>query len=209
MDSWAARRPGDKILYRDVGRNPPPFIDEDFIAASFTPTDERTVEMRAKLTISDELIDELEAADLIVLATPMYNYGMPAQLKAWVDQVIRINRTFTFDLGRGDWPLAPVLGGKTLVLLTSSGEFGFDPGGVRGSMDHLATHIATLAGYLGVAATHNVAVEYQEFGDQRHELSLARARVAVPALAIALSTTVSADSSVAAQHPSRLPEASR
>lgn len=78
------------------------------------------------LALSDELVDELERAEVLVLGTPMYNYGMPTALKGWVDHVIRINRTFSFDLARGDFPLRPILSGKTLVLLTSSGEFGFD-----------------------------------------------------------------------------------
>lgn len=186
VETWSAERPGDPVVHRDVGRDPPPFVDERWIAASFTPTSARTAEMRDALAVSDELIAELETADVIVLATPMYNYGLPTQLKAWVDQVIRVERTFSFDLARGDWPLAPVLGGKSLVLLTSSGEFGFAPGGVRSAMNHLDTHIDTLAGYLGVASTHHVAVEYQEFGDARHERSLSDARAAVPTLARAL-----------------------
>ncbi len=65
--------------------------------------------MRATLAYSDSAIAELVAADLIVLGTPMYNYGMPSALKAWVDQVIRVGRTFSFDLARGDWPLEPLL----------------------------------------------------------------------------------------------------
>ena len=109
----------------------------------------------------------------------MHNYGMPTALKAWVDHVIRIGRTFSFDLERGDFPLRPILSGKHLALLTSAGEFGFEPGGVREAMNHLDTHIRAIQHYLGIAQTHHVAIEYQEFGDQRHKQSVDAALAAI------------------------------
>jgi len=117
----------------------------------------------------------LARADVIVIATPMYNYGMPAALKAWFDQVIRIDETFSFDLARGDWPLEPALSGKRLVVLTSSGEFGFETGGIRETRNHLQPHILTCSRYLGVEEHHFISIEYQEFGDSRHERSRTRA----------------------------------
>lgn len=182
MVEWMRRRPADRVIGRDVGRNPPPFIDEAWIAAAFTDPDARTAAQRAALAVSDELIAELEAADILVVATPMYNYGLPAALKAWVDQVVRIGRSFSFDLARGDYPIEPTLSGKTMVLLTASGEFGFTGGGPRAGMNHLDPHLRTLAPYLGGDAIHHVAIEYQEFGDERHAASVARAHAAVPEL---------------------------
>ena len=120
----------------------------------------------------------------------MYNYGMPAHLKAWVDQVIRVGRTFSFDLARGDWPLEPILSGKTMVLLTSCGEFGFGLGGIREGMNHLDTHLRTASRYLGVGEIHHLAIEYQEFGDERHARSVARAHAARPALVEQLAAVV-------------------
>ena len=183
VDAWLAHRSGDKVLRRNVGLQPPPFVTESWIAAAFTRPDARSPAMAAELALSDMYLDELEQADVIVMGTPMYNYGMPAHLKAWFDQVIRVGRTFSFDLARGDWPLEPVLGGKTLVLLTSSGEFGFEVGGVRESWNHLGAHIQTCAHYLGVSETHHVGIEYQEFGDERHERSIGDAHAEVTLLA--------------------------
>jgi len=183
IDEWQARRPLDRVLERDVGFAAPPLLNEDWISAAFTPAAERTREQRARLALSDRLINELRRADLLLLATPMYNYGMPAALKAWVDQVIRVDETFSFDRSRGDWPLEPTLEGKALVLLTSSGEFGFEQGGVRSHMDHLTPHLATCAPFLGVNSLHRVGVEYQEFADGRHRRSLARAYAEVSRLA--------------------------
>jgi len=65
------------------------------------------------VALSDILIGELVQSEIIVITTPMYNYGMPASLKAWFDQVIRINKTFSFDLARGDKPIEPIQNGKT------------------------------------------------------------------------------------------------
>ncbi|WP_120075919.1 FMN-dependent NADH-azoreductase [Aurantiacibacter odishensis] len=180
LQGWQARRPHDEIVLRDVGSNPPPFITEDWIAAAFAT--ERSSSQEALLALSDELIAEVASADILVMATPMYNYGMPAALKAWFDQVVRVDKTFTFDLARGDAPLEPVFAGKTLVLLTSWGEFGFAPGGLNEGRDSLTPHVRTASRYLGVEAFHHVGIEYQEFGDERFQASRDAAYAAIDPL---------------------------
>lgn len=167
--------PDEEIIYRDVGALPPAFISHEWIGAVFTPENKRTEQQKQLLSQSDTLIDELVRADLIVISTPMYNYGMPAALKAWFDQVVRVNKTFTFDLSRGDFPLEPTLSGKTLVLITSAGEFGFFKGGIRQEMNHLGPHIKVLSKYLGVQTFYEINSEYQEFNDTRHQNSYANA----------------------------------
>lgn len=183
VEAWVERDDNTQVITRDVGGNPPPFVTEAWIAAVFTPDEQMTPEKREEIRLSDELIDEIDRADVIVIGTPMYNYGMPASLKSWFDNVIRIGKTFTFDLDRGDYPLEPIMGGKKLVILSSRGEFGFGPGGVRENMNHLDTHIQTCAHYLGVNETHVISIDYQEFSDARHEASIADAFDAVPVLA--------------------------
>lgn len=182
VDAWIERDDKTLVITRDVGHKPPPFVTEEWIAAVFTPEAHMTPEKREEIRLSDELIDEIDRADVIVMGTPMYNYGMPASLKSWFDKVIRIGKTFTFDLARGDYPLEPIMSGKKLVILSSRGEFGFGPGGVREKMNHLDTHIQTCAHYLGVSETHVISIDYQEFGDARHEASIADAFDAVPVL---------------------------
>ncbi|MGV6874787.1 FMN-dependent NADH-azoreductase [Pseudochelatococcus sp. B33] len=179
-DLWRSARPQDRIIHRDVGLNPPPAMSQDWIAAAFTAPDRRTAAMREMLAHSDELIDEIEQADVIVLGAPMYNYNMPASLKAWFDQIARIGRTFSFDLARGDFPIEPVLKGKRLVVLSSRGEFGF-AGGVRAHMNALDTGIAACAHYLGADAADiiTIAAEYEEFGGERREQALADAEAAI------------------------------
>lgn len=172
---WQSQLPQTRFIHRDLAAHPVDFIDQNWVGAAFTPEEKQTKAQTAILSLSNKLIDEVIQADTIVLSTPMYNYGMPATLKAWFDQVIRINKTFSFDLSRGDSPLRPILSGKQLVLITSSGEFGFELGGLREKMDHLHPHIHTLSHYLGVETEHTIRSEYQEFNDERHQASLERA----------------------------------
>ncbi|MBO2571407.1 NAD(P)H-dependent oxidoreductase [Shewanella algae] len=182
-DHWQAQNNLSEFIYRDLGDQAPPAITQDWIAAVFTPEEHQSTEQQRLLALSDCLIDELQRADIILISTPMYNYGMPAALKAWFDQVIRINRTFSFDLKRGDFPLRPILSGKKLVLVYSCGEFGFGEEGIRAGMNHLGPHIKTLSHYLGVEQFYEVRSEYQEFADERHQASVAAARDSLTELA--------------------------
>ena len=162
------------MLQRDVGIDHPPLVTEEWIAACFTPDEKQTPANKQALAYSDAAISELSLSDIIVIATPRYNYGMPAALKAWFDQVIRIRRTFSFDPAEKTWPLSPILHGKKLILISASGEFDFHPGGIREDWDHLEPHVRTCAHYIGVASAdiHHVSVEYQEFADERHDSSV-------------------------------------
>lgn len=171
-----------EIIHRDLSQYPPSFIDESFIGASFAKGELSKAE-QAVLRESDQLIDEVERADVIVIASPMYNYGMPAVLKAWFDQIIRINKTFSFDLARGENPIKPILSGKKVVLLSSWGEFNFKKGEPKYAFNHLSSHIEQLAPYLGADQFYEIASEYQEFGDERHQQSKEKAMLEVQTLA--------------------------
>ena len=181
-EHWQKARPNDNWIERDVGLKPPSAISEAWIAAAFKPVDQRTPAQVTALQESDELLAELEPADIIVIGTPMYNYGMPSALKAWIDQVIRIGRTFSFDLARGEQPIEPIQTGKILVILTASGEGGFGVGGLNAAGNHLDTAIVSASRLLGVSEHHVIRIEYQEFGDDRHQQSIKAAHAAIPQL---------------------------
>lgn len=187
---WLTSRPTDTVIKRDVGLNPPTAISESWIAAAFNLPEQRSPDQQAILKESDQFLAELEPADVIVIGTPMYNYGMPAALKAWIDQVIRVGRTFSFDLDRGTQPIEPILTGKTLVILSSSGEGGFEVGGAHAAMNHLDPAIVTASKLLGVSQHHVIRIEYQEFGDERHTQSIEAAHTAIPDLVQQLVTQV-------------------
>ncbi|TBW53371.1 hypothetical protein EZI54_15250 [Marinobacter halodurans] len=163
------------LIHRDVGKHPPSMLSEFWIESCFTKEDKRGYSHKQALLESDLLIDEVDKANLIVLSTPMYNYGMPATLKAWFDQVIRVNKTFDFDPARGESPLSPLLGGKSLIILWSCGEYGFREGENKAHMNHLTPHIRTASKYLGVEEIFEIQVEGQEFGDERHRQSRSEA----------------------------------
>lgn len=185
LESWKATNGSGKITIRDVGMNPPAAVTEEWIAAAFAEPTELTDEMQAILAESDAMIDEIIEADVIVLGAPMYNYSMPATLKAWFDLVARVGKTFSFDLARGDYPIEPILSGKTLVVLSSRGEFGFQKGGIREHMNALDPAISACAHYLGASAeeVHTIAIEYEEFKGDRWEQSVSQCQVAAAELA--------------------------
>ena len=186
--TFLAKAPETQVITRDVGATPIPAIDHRFIHAAFTPPDAREPWMNERLALSDELVAEVEAADILVMGVPMYNYGMPTALKGWIDQVARIGKTFSFDLARGDTPIEPILSGKRLVVLSARGEFGFAQGGVRAHLNSLDLGLAACAHYFGVASEDidTIAIEYQEFKDVRHQASVETAEARTGDLATKL-----------------------
>lgn len=105
---WLARGPGTRVIRRDLAAFPPSPVDERWIEAAFTRSGARSDQMNEVLAKSDLLVDELEAADLILIGAPMYNFGNPSPLKAWIDNSVRVGRTFDFDRSREGVPYWPV-----------------------------------------------------------------------------------------------------
>lgn len=184
VQRWLARRPHDPVRYRDIGRQPPPPVSGRWIQAAFTPPQRRDRWMHEELALSDALVDELLAADLIVAGVPMYNFGMPAQFKAWIDNIVRVGRTFGFDRTRPGEPYWPMLAGqgRRLVLLGARGDHGYDPGGRLAGINHVEAGVAAPLRYIGIEDTHSIAIEYDEFADARLQASIAAAEAAVDAL---------------------------
>lgn len=183
LDLWLAARPNDQVIYRDVGRNPPPPVSEEWIAAAFTKPEHETPRTKSALAVSDELTDELVRADIIIAGVPMYNFGVPAPMKAYIDNVVRVGRTFGFDPSRQDNPYWPMLTGKRMVLITARGDAGFSPGGHLAHMNHVEPYLKTVFSWMGVDDVATVAVEYDEFGGVSLAQSLASAELSLKWLA--------------------------
>ncbi|MGK4005804.1 NAD(P)H-dependent oxidoreductase [Sorangium sp. So ce1036] len=181
---WRAARPEDRIHHRDVGQDPPSPVTGRWIQAAFTKPELREPWMGEVLAESDALVDELIAADILVAGVPMYNFNVPAQFKAYIDNIVRVGRTFGFDRSRPGEPYWPLLSGhgKKLVILTSRGDHGYDKGGRIEAMNHVEPSIRTAFGYIGITDVDSVAVEYDEFGGDRLRASIARAELEVDAL---------------------------
>jgi len=188
VERWRSLRPADRVLYRDVGAAPPSPVSGRWIHAAFTPDAKREPWMREVLAESDALVDELLAADLIVAGVPMYNFGVPSGFKAYIDNIVRVGRTFGFDRSRVGEPYWPMLAqaGKQLVVLSSRGDHGYGVGERIAHMNHVEPAIRTAFGYIGITQMHGVAIEYDEFADARLQASIARAEAEVDGLVDAL-----------------------
>ena len=190
VSRWQSERPEDTVIYRDIGQNPPSFISHDWIASSFTPDALREPWMRDTLAESEQLVAELIAADILVIGTPLYNFGMPAALKAWLDQIIRPGRTVDIDQTNPIDPYIPRLADRPrhAIILTARGGIGFGPGGEMAHMNHLEPGLVTALGFIGITRVHTIAIEGQEIGGEVLAASVAEARSKLDALVGKLQT---------------------
>jgi FMN-dependent NADH-azoreductase len=143
--------------------SPPPPISEQWIAAAFASEELRTAEMRGALRVSDEFVDELFACDLYVLGLPMYNFSVPGVFKSYIDQIVRVGRTFSFHPEK-PLPYKGLMKGKAIVIVAARGDAGYGPDGPHGSQNHLEPYVADVFRFLGVANLKTVAVENDEYG---------------------------------------------
>jgi FMN-dependent NADH-azoreductase len=192
IERWTEARPEDRIIYRDVGQTPPQPVTGRWIHAAFTKPEQREPWMCEELAESDALVDELIEADVIVAGVPMYNFGPPAQFKAYIDNIVRVGRTFGFDRSRPGAPYWPLLSehGKRLVVLSSRGDYGYGEGERIHHLNHVEPSVRTAFRYLGITAFESIASEYDEFADERLQASLARADAEVDALVERLAAAV-------------------
>lgn len=142
--------PKARVITRDVADTPLPHITEDWVGANFTPADARSNAQKAVLAQSDALVAELEAADTIVIGLPVYNFGVPAALKAWIDQVGRAGRTFKYT------ETGPVglLEGKRAIVAVASG------GTKAGSeIDFATPYLRHFLGFIGITDVQFVTAD--------------------------------------------------
>lgn len=117
LQAWRTANPGGDIVHRDLVDSGLSFVTAPWLQAYFTPPADQSQAMKDELRLSDELVAELLVADHLVISTPVYNYNIPASLKAWVDHIVRKGVTLGLD-GRG-----LVKGKKATVLLASGGVY--------------------------------------------------------------------------------------
>ncbi|RFP15200.1 NAD(P)H dehydrogenase [Duganella sp. BJB488] len=181
---WRAAHPDAAVIHRDLGAEPPQHVTGEWIHAAFTKPEQRLPWMDAVLRESDQLIDELCAADVIVAGVPMYNFNVPAQFKAYIDNIVRVGRTFGFDRARAGAPYWPLLDQdrKSFVILSSRGDHGYSQGQRIAHMNHVEPSITTALRYIGITDVHGAAVEFDEFGDGRLRASIVAAESQVDEL---------------------------
>ena len=144
-EEWKSKNSGGTVIRRDLAETKLTFVDLPWIAGAYSTPDQHTPEQKQALKLSDDLIAELFAASEIVLGTPMYNFAVPAALKAWIDHIVRVGKTFNMS-EKGYEGLA---GGRKLTgFIASGGNYG--PGAPAESLNHEAPYIKTIFGFLGI-----------------------------------------------------------
>ena len=146
--SWKLATPTGKVITRDLAITSIPPVTGAWVGAAYTPEDSRTPDQRNLLTLSDSLIAELQAADEYVLGVPMHNFSIPAVLKLWIDQVARVNKTFSYATGT---PVGLLTGKKATIMIASGGKY--DAGTAMASFNFVEPYLRTVFGFLGVTDT--------------------------------------------------------
>ena len=147
------RHPGAKVVVRNLAENPPPHVGEAFVGGISTGPEQRTPQQTEALALSDELIDELLAADIIVLAVPMHNFGPPSTLKAWIDHVVRVGRTVAYSQ-KG--PEGMVKGKRVILVLARGGVYSDGP---AKPLDFQEPYLRAILGFIGLTDIEVVRVE--------------------------------------------------
>ncbi|MEN7550987.1 NAD(P)H-dependent oxidoreductase [Rapidithrix thailandica] len=174
-EKWLDNFPEFDLMYRDLYVTPPPHVDENWIAAAFTPPTKRTIHHTQALEISDHLVDQFFEADYYLLGVPMYNFGMPSILKAYIDNIIRVNRTFLFTPEDKEAPYKPLVKGKKMFVVVATGDHGYQKGEILEPMNHLEPHLRTAFGFIGVEDIRFIYSGNDEFGGERLEKSIQQA----------------------------------
>jgi FMN-dependent NADH-azoreductase len=143
IDRWKAEHPGSAVVVRDLMKTPPPFVDLAWIGGAYTPREQHSPEIAAAIRVSDDLVAELKAADHIVIGTPMFNFSIPAVLKAYIDQIVRVGVTVSPNI------VGLLTGKKATVILASGGDF--SPGSPVEKYNQASGYLRQVLGWIGIS----------------------------------------------------------
>jgi len=152
-----SENPDATLTLRDLAGSPHPVLDEAALGALFTPAEKRTPDQAARVALDDALIAEVQTADVIVLGVPMYNFGVPVQLKNWIDAIARNGVTFHYtETG----PKGLLTGKKVYAALARGGRY-------RGTeADSQVPYLKTVLGFLGLTDVHFIYAEGLNMGPE-------------------------------------------
>jgi FMN-dependent NADH-azoreductase len=169
--------PGATVVTRDLASDPVPHLTAERFGAFLAKPEARTPEQAAVVAYSDGLIAELEQADVVVLALPMYNFGVPSTLKSYFDHVARAGRTFRYT-EKG--PVGLLTGKKAIVIATRGGLYAGTP------LDTQTGYVRDFLRFLGIADVDFVYAEGLAMGEEPKSQGLAKARAALQSIATPL-----------------------
>lgn len=174
IQQWQAAHPGDQINVRDVAANPLPHLDADLLGGWMKPAEQRSMPEQEAFERSNQLTDELLAADVLVLAAPMYNFTIPSTLKAWLDHVLRAGITFQYT------PTGPqgLLQGKRAIVLTARGGIHAGAGS-----DHQEPYLRQAMAFIGIHDVEFIHAEGLNMSGDFHEKGVNQAKARLAALA--------------------------
>ncbi len=167
VERLRAANPGASVVARDLARTPHPALDEAALGALFTPAEQRTAEQASRVALDDVLIAEIQAADAVVLGVPMYNFGIPAQLKNWLDAIARAKVTFQYTANGPEG----LLKNKTVyVAFARGGRYRDTPA------DTQVPYLKTILGFLGMTDVRFVFAEGFAMGADAEQQAIVEAQ---------------------------------
>ncbi len=164
---WQAAHPADRIKIRDLAVDQVPHLDANLLGGWMTPAEQQSDAEKVALALSNALTDEVLAADVLVLAAPMYNFGIPSTLKAWLDHVLRAGVTFKYT---ENGPQGLLSGKRAFVLTARGGIY------AGSSMDHQEPYLRQAMAFIGIHDVAFIHAEGLNLGGEHLEKGLARAR---------------------------------
>lgn len=167
-EQWKQRHPASRVIERDLTAETPEFVSDNWIQASYTPEAQRTAEQQKALAQSDTLIGELMAADVIVIGAPMHNFSISAPLKAWIDQIVRAGKTFSYS-ENGPKGLIPSEK-KVLVIVSRGGTYGEDS-----PADFQVPYLRHMLRFVGLNNLTVIDADQQAFGAEAAQKSVDKA----------------------------------
>ncbi|MGE0718289.1 MAG: FMN-dependent NADH-azoreductase [Alphaproteobacteria bacterium] len=179
VERWLAAHPDVTVTDRDLAADPVPHAAATLLAGLGKPADGRSPDEAASVALSDRLIAELEAADVIVIGAPMYNFAIPSTLKAWIDHVALAGRTFRYT---AEGPVGLLRGKKVFVVVSRGGIY--SEGALR-AMDFQEPYLRAVLGFLGLDDVTFIRAEGQGIGAEAAARGVAAAEQAVAELALA------------------------
>ena len=171
--AWQASHPGSRIVERDLAANPVPHLDGARFMAFLAKPEERSAEQQAVVDFSDALIAELRAADVIVIGLPMYNFGIPSQLKAYFDHLARAGVSFRYT---ATGPEGLITGKKAYILAARGGVYAGTP------KDSQTAYVRDFLGFIGITDVEFIYAEGLNMGDESKHTALAQAHQAIAEL---------------------------
>ena len=170
VEEMKASQPGATVVYHDLGHQPVPPVNEAWIAAAYADPSTHSAEAAQAIALSNTLVDELLASDILVIGAPMYNFSIPSTLKAYIDQIVRARRTFDPATYQG------LATGKKLFVLTARGGSGYGAGEQMEAVNFQDTYLKTIFGFIGITDATFVHDEKTTAGDSGLQESLEKVR---------------------------------